>query len=770
MVNNQVEKNLQNNHKIGITLSKYNGCHLISSSKTNLLQIRDEDQEVSFEQSRWKIKSSFSKIVDNEDAMEAYIKFKIAKGQLLQGNVAVNFMFNDWSSDNYVLMPAAIYNGNRFKVSKQDYPPMMTKEDEIGANIPTTITDVPRLNVSEGESKIQLRTGDMATPIIGVFDPNKKKGFFMLTTQKTTLGNSGISIEENMDRTQAVISLSAPAVRQDYKYSMCTTKEESDDKGYDFNEQDEVSIKFRIYSFDCEDITEFYKYFIKIRKDLSGPVNLKHEIPFWNAWEIEEKKYNRDNWVSEFEFYKSSTAIGDCIYAEWQTGWVGGGMSTYPMIIEGNELSRERCFKTLDFIFNKVQADTGFFYGIYYKGELYGDDFKNTKNQNLVLLRKNADAIYFIAKQLIVIKKKGYMKKIPDMWVKGLQKASDAFVRLWKKYGQFGQFIDIQKEEIIIGGTSSVGIASAGIALAGQYFENLEYIEVAKQSAKYYYENYVKKGITNGAPGEICQCPDSESAFGLLESYVVLYEVTKDKKWITMAEDAANQCASWCMSYDYDFPSKSTFSQLGRHTVGAVWANVQNKHAAPGICTLSGDALFKLYRATGNKFYIELLREISHNISQYLSTEELPFKKSWNNYNCYMNNLSGEEKYIPTGWIDERINTSDWEGKINIGGIPIGSCWCEVSNLLTYIEVPGIYIQKDTGYICVLDHVDIQIIGNNDKELVIDVVNSTKFKAKVKIFIETEKLMKEPLSENAIHDCKVLNIEPLSNKIISIKK
>lgn len=770
MVNDQVEKDLYNNYKIGITLSKYNGSHLITSFKTNMLQIKYEEQEVGFEQSSWNVKNSFSKIESNDDAIEAYITFKLVKGQLLQGNISINFTFDQWSCENYVLMPAAIFNGNRFKVSEQDYPPMLTKEDEIGVNIPTTITDVPRLNVSEGESKIQLRTGDMATPLVGVFEPNKKKGFFMLTTQKTTLGNSGISIEENLDRTQAVISLSAPAVRQDYKYSMCTTKEESDDRGYDFKEKDEVSIKFRIYSFVCKDITEFYKYFIKIRKDLSGPVNLKHEIPFWNAWEIEEQKYNRDNWVSEFEFYKSSTVIGDCIYGEWQTGWVGGLMSTYPMILEGDEISKERSFKTLDFAFRKLQADTGFFYGIYYKGELYGDDFKNVKNKNLILLRKNADAIYFITKQFIAIKKKGYMKKIPDMWEKGLQKLCDAFVRLWKKYGQFGQFIDIEKEEIIIGGSSSAGIAPAGLALAGEYFSNSEYIEVSKQSAKSYYENYIEKGITNGAPGEICQCPDSESAFGLLESYVVLYEVTKDQRWIVMAQDVANQCASWCISYDYEFPSKSAFSQLGRHTVGAVWANVQNKHAAPGICTLSGDALFKLYRATGNKFYIELLQEISHNISQYLSTEELPFKKSWDNYNCYTNSLSERDKYIPTGWINERINTSDWEGKVNIGGIPGGSCWCEVSNLLTYIEVPGIYIQKDTGYICVLDHVDVKIIENNDKELVIDVVNPTKFKAKVKIFIETEELMKEPLSKNVMHDCEVFNIEALSNKMISIKK
>jgi hypothetical protein len=51
-------------------------------------------------------------------------------------------------------MPGAVYNGNRFKVSKQTYPPMLSKKEEIGVDIPITITDVPRLNIDEGRSEI----------------------------------------------------------------------------------------------------------------------------------------------------------------------------------------------------------------------------------------------------------------------------------------------------------------------------------------------------------------------------------------------------------------------------------------------------------------------------------------------------------------------------------------------------------------------------------------------------------------------------------------
>ena len=139
-----------------------------------------------------------------------------------------------------------------------------------------------------------------------------------------------------------------------------------------------------------------------------------------------------------------------------------------------------------------------------------------------------------------------------------------------------------------------------------------------------------------------------------------MYEVSGDKRWLKIAETCAKQCASWCMSYDFEFPSDSVFGELNIHAAGSVYANVQNKHSAPGICTLSGASLVKLYRATGNKFYLQLIKEIAHNITQYLSREDQPI-------------LSWDGKYLPAGWMCERVNTCDWEVKKNIGCVFYGS-------------------------------------------------------------------------------------------------
>jgi len=434
------------------------------------------------------------------------------------------------------------------------------------------------------------------------------------------------------------------------------------------------------------------------------------------------------------------------IHQNWQIGWVGGLINTYPLLFEGTALSQERALKTFDFVFPKGQAPSGFFYGCGDGEHWYGDNFYDINDKNWLLIRKNSDALYYIIKHFMLLEARNQVQKIAESWKQGTIKCADAFVNLWNKYHQFGQFVNAETGEIIVGGSTSAGSAPAGLALAGQFFGREEYIAVAKEAANYYYDNYVRKGITTGGPGEILQCPDSESAFGLLESFVVLFEVTGETTWLEKARDMANQCFTWCVSYDFKFPPQSTFGKLGMHTTGSVYANVQNKHSAPGICTFSGDSLFKLFRATGDRRYLELLQEMAHNMPQYLSRED--------------RSVGG----MPAGWMNERVQMSDWFEPI--GEIFFGSCWCEISNMLSYVEVPGLYVQPDTGFICAIDHVDVEIIEKSYRKIGLKVTNPTKFKAKVKVFVENSDRMKRVLGQHALLHCERLTIEPGSSVIV----
>jgi len=51
---------------------------------------------------------------------------------------------------------------------------------------------------------------------------------------------------------------------------------------------------------------------------------------------------------------------------------------------------------------------------------------------------------------------------LPKHWESGTRSCADAFVHLWDGYGQFGQFVDTQSGEIIVGGSASAGLLLPG--------------------------------------------------------------------------------------------------------------------------------------------------------------------------------------------------------------------------------------------------------------------------------------------------------------------
>lgn len=60
---------------------------------------------------------------------------------------------------------------------------------------------------------------------------------------------------------------------------------------------------------------------------------------------------------------------------------------------------------------------------------------------------------------------------------------------------------------------------------------------------------------------------------------------------------------------------------------------------------------------------------------------------------------------LPAGYVNERVQTSDWEGSHTVGGFLYGSNWPEASAMLTYVEVPGVYADLETGRAWALDSV-----------------------------------------------------------------
>ena len=486
-------------------------------------------------------------------------------GSLTNANVGVRFDFGEWRAENYVLIPAAAYNGNRYRSLPKRYPPMLHAEDGIGLDMPVTITNVPRLNDGPGPSRVHLRSGDMATPCVGIHDPTRGRGFLLLADHDTPMGYTGFMLEESADRASARLRLEAPAVRPTMYHDLRTT-DPSDDRGHDFAPGDRVVLRFELHLFPSPDIPALFSRLFEVRQDLSGEPAQVSSLPFSAAFRIIERKYLRHQWNAEQGFIRVDVVEKDIPFCDWQAGWVGGGMSTLAFLSDGEPLSRERSRKTLDAVFGILQAPNGWVYGIMHHGIPLGDDFCHQADPNVLLIRKDADVLLFAARQILLLDRRE--EAVPAAWREGLRRLADAFVRLWERHGQFGQFIDIATDGILIGGTACGSSAPGGLALASRVLKDSRYLEVAIASTRSYCERFLRRGLVNGGPGEILQNPDSESSFNLLESLVALYETTGDAAWLPMAEDCARLCASWCVSYDFHFPATSEFARLDMRSTG----------------------------------------------------------------------------------------------------------------------------------------------------------------------------------------------------------
>ncbi len=729
---------------LSIHLTCYNSNNFDSVISRVSSASQANDFTISLEKATWNIKKRISIVKDVPGAYNFEYTFVCASGQSPETSVSVDFSFENWSVKNYVLMPAAVYGGNRVKSIRRLYVPFIIDDNEMGIDKPQIISDVPRLNYKSGLSRIQQRSGDMSTPAIGFHNPQAHQGFWLLTDQASVYGDNGIDIAENDDRTKATITLTAPVVRERYQYFIADMQSPSRDKPGNFNSGDSVQIRGRVYFFSSPNIQSLYNKFSRIRNALIPKGQPPTAIPFSASFEVQEEKFNRQNFEPKFGYY--SVGLRENYFQDWQIGWVGGMISTYPLLIGGTEQTRKNVVRNFDWLFPSGISPSGFFWDSGEKGNKWFGIFQMfPQAKDLHLIRKSCDALYYILRQFELFKQ--LKMPVKKSWEEGTQTVADALVKTWRTHGQLGQYVHNITGEIVIGGSTSGGIAPAGLVLASRYFNNPEYKSVAEQLATHYYENYVVKGVTYGGPGDALQNFDSESAYGLLESFTVLYEETGDKKWLTMAEDMAIQFATWISSYDYAFPVNSTLGRLGKKTTGVVWANTQNKHGAPGICTHSGAALLRLYRDTGNTLYIDLLRDIAKAIPQYLSTNAKP--------------IPG----LQVGWVSERVSTTDWlEG---IGQIMNGSTWAETSLLLTSTEIPGIYVDLKNKLAIAFDQVEITNLKSRFGRVRITITNPTEYDAKVRILAESRNQMLKPFHINSYLNWKIVNIP--KGKAVTVK-
>ncbi len=701
-------------HGIGaqIFVNQYTLSHVIDRAELPLAEL----SETSFAGTRWTIhfQCRETKSATFQCALQ------LTTDSATNGPVAagIHFQYSRWSRDHYLLMPGAVYAGNRFLSQPTLY---VSACDNVSPDMPVTITNVPRLEIGRGRSVIQLLSGDMSTPGAGWHAPESQQGFFLLTGQGGTerSGDHSLRFEEDEARREASLEITSPGVREGVRYAGRV----STDRAAMLSANESIRVDFTLSLCDAPDVPTFYAHYFRLRDETGKPVLRREEIPLSACREIQHAKYNAQNWVDEYGYY--AVGMQECPSQDWQTGWVGGANAAYPLLAEGDEETRSRAMRTWDFIFSQGQSVTGLLRGCFSAGKWH--------DAADVLTRYSTDGLYFALKSILLMEARGEAGRIPHSWRHGSHRLAVALRTLWRENGQLGQRLDADTGEIVVGETLGASLAPGAFVLAAQIFGEPEWETLAAEIADHFWEKFLVVGVTNGGPGDILTAPDSESVFALLESFVVLHEATGEQRWLDRSLAAAHQCASWVMNYDFRFPPESTFGTLDMLTAGTVFANVQNKHSAPGICTLSGAVLLALFRASGDTAILRLIEQIAHAIPQFMSRADRPIT----------DRRPGQRwPVLAPGWVNERVNTSDWEERgdpdeeIRVGEVFGGSTWSEAALLLTQTELPGIYARPDDWTLMVCDHVQADW-SERDGEPTLVVRNPTKFPALVKIQIES---------------------------------
>jgi hypothetical protein len=704
--------------------------------------VLNEGVDTEVEGAVWRNSIALSPVGESGDTFDLEVSFNVALGHATSAGVAVAFNFDEWFPGDYLLLPGAVYQGNDFEVADMPYPPLWRDEALFREDMPVTITPAPRL--AADSLRIEQTTGDTSSPCMGFHSSKQGIGFLVQATQGSRFGNHGLTVERGNDGKGIRFLVTAPCVRE-FRQDHCRAVP-SDDLAADWREGDSLTLRFRVSLFQAAELQSLFDRYAAIRKSLN-PSTPRQELPFSAAWAFLEEKYNRDNWVEVHGYYKMAPnphttfeIAEDPLCFLWQLGWVGGGMMTVPMLAEGDALTRQRAWRNLEMIFEKTQAASGFFHSLGDGEKFYSDGFDRPSPHRLHMVRKSGDWLYFSLKHFDLFRKQ--QREFPTVWEQSIRRLADAFVRLFDTYAQFGQFVDVETGKLLIGGSSSGAIVSGALARAAAWFGEPEYLRVAEASARDYYQNHIRKGLTTGGPGEILSAPDSESVFALLESFVALLEETGDPFYAMAARETAAQAATWVVAYDHQFPADSSLAKAGVHSTGAVFANIQNKHGAPGICTFSGDSLFRLWRATGDELALDLIRDIAHGMPQYVSREDKPLSPA-----------------MQSGWMCERVNLSDWEKADGVGGCLFGSCsWVETSMMLTTWEIPGLYVQPDTGRFIVFDHVIAKPVTHANIRVCLEILNPTRFDAQVRVLCELSSACAKPLDSNPLFGGGVLSL------------
>jgi hypothetical protein len=741
--------------------NRYCGSELVERIQQSAVVDRDAIA-VNTSDGAWRVERSPDEDLASETSptgRQMRFRFTRTEGRCEEASVGVAFQVQDWSEDVLAFMPGALYGGNRFRAYPCGWYGCYAPED-AGPAAEQIVADIPRLNRERGEpSRVQLLTRDLTTPAVGLWHPGRRQAIIAVTTQGDARGDTLIEIEENPEHTDAWLRFTLPGVREGVMYRLAGA-EPSPDRGASFVAGDTVVLRLVLYAFPCADLRAFHAFFFQIRKQAMAERPEVSGLTLSRALELQRPVVAEHRWSENHRLFWDEPA------PPWyfQTGWTGGMMKDYPIYVTGTADDRARVEEALR-TYNGGWSPSGLMYGRFdIAGEWTGDNVvpgfgplaRQPHMKDWTLSRRHGDVLYYLLKTARFIRREHPAWTPPADFFRNLQTSADVLCRIFARHGQLGQYLDQNTGDLRLGGSTAAASVPSGLLMAWREFGETKYLETAGALAAQLYNRYAAHGTMNGTPADIMQSPDSEGPALLLDGLCDLFDATGDEAWHRMAEHCAWLLATWVSSYDYDFSRHfpgCEFDRLQLKTVGAVWASAQNRIGVPGLCVSSGLPLLRLYRATGEARYAELLRDIVHGLLRAVARPERP-------------SFGEDGSLIPAGWIAERFSTTD----VHLPGAfwKASTPWCQTALLLTCLEIPSLHVVADRGVVHAFDAVRVEAVHPADGGLALTLTNPTAFPARYSVWRETTKDLDRPCPAFAFMDFAFFDFQPNQTRTVTL--
>lgn len=197
-------------------------------------------------------------------------------------------------------------------------------------------------------------------------------------------------------------------------------------------------------------------------------------------------------------------------------------------------------------------------------------------------------------------------------WLVPQQRADGSFPRSWNAGS------GIPREE---SGTSSCIPVPLLVKLSEETGQQ-KYLDCAIRAADYTWETYGSRGIFIGGATDNPNVTDKEAGMLALEGYLILYENTKDDKWLDRAKAAANFAESWIWIWNVPMPIDADPATLGWKpgvpTTGVNGITARGS-GVDQYMAWSVPAYAKLYKYTHDEHYLDVARILLLNTKAMLA-------------------------------------------------------------------------------------------------------------------------------------------------------